>query len=114
MATDLKVGQSVVSSIRFLDQNGQALPTAPVPDSPPQWTQTNPLAETVTASADGLTATSNAISDTAGGSPGVDTLIVSVTVGGRVFEASITHNILPGVAPGPVLTSIEIVDGTPT
>ncbi len=107
MATTLNVGQTLPLSIRFLDQDGKEMSPTPTPDSPPQWAQSNSLAELLTQTADGLSATVVA------SAAGDDTISLDMSVGGRAFSA-ILQVTVAGVVVVPVLTGIEIVPGTPT
>lgn len=101
MATTLTLGQSLPLSIAFLDQNGQPMAPTPAPDSPPAWTSSG---NDLTVAPDGLSAV---LKPTAAGA---DTVTLSVTVGGKTFSATLAVT----VAPIPqVLTSVEIVAGTP-
>ena len=106
MATSLKVGQTLPLSIDFLDQNGNTILTAPVPDAPPVWSSLDPAIESLTPSADGMTA------EVVGLAAGADTVKVDLQVGGVDFTATIDVTV-EAVAPAQVLTSIEIVPGTP-
>jgi hypothetical protein len=104
MATSLQVGQSLPLSIMFSDQNGSPMNVTPVPDSPPTWTNTTAATGGITPSADGLSASY------AGVAAGTDTINLSVVVGGKTFAASIAVTV---AAAAQVLTSVEIVAGTP-
>ena len=98
--TDVTVGHTVVDTIVYLDQNGNPMLTTPTPDSPPTWANlAAPTIDTMTVSADGSTDTVNAVG------AGVDTVTVTVVVGGKSFTASQQLTISP--APQ-VLTSIAI------
>lgn len=106
MATTYTVGQTLPLSLSFLDQNGNPIgPPPPTPDSPPSWSNTTPATETVTASPDGLTASALALA------AGTDTINVTVVVGGQTFNAALAVTVM---AQALVLTSVEIVAGTPT
>ncbi len=107
MATTIKVGQSLPLSIEYLDQSGNPMLTAPMPDAAPQWAQTSPSAESLTASFDGHTATAIGLA------PGDDTVDVKLSVGGRSFSASLGVSVA-AAAGGQTLTSIAIIAGTPT
>src|ERR1700686_915625 len=76
MATPVtvSVGHKVNCSLVFLDQNGNPMLVAPVPDSPPAWSNSTPATETLPSA--GLAATALALA--AGG----DTISVSVIVSG--------------------------------
>lgn len=93
------VGSTLKLAIAFLDQNGSPMASTPAPDAAPAWTNTAAL-ETGAVSTDGLTDV------LAGVAAGVDTLGVSLAVGGVTFSAS--AQVTVGAAPQ-VLTSIEIV-----
>jgi hypothetical protein len=72
----LSVGHTLTDTIVYLDQNGQPMQTAPVPDKPPAWTNLAAnTVDTMQVSADGTTD-----GLTAAG-PGVDTVTVTVVVG---------------------------------
>src|SRR5690242_19198695 len=96
---DVTVGHKVTMNLVFLDQNGNPMLTTVTPDAVPTWTDTTPATGTLTAGADGLSATELAIA------AGTDVVNVSVTVGGVAFAASlgITSTAVPQV-----LTSIQI------
>jgi hypothetical protein len=81
--TDVIVGHTVVDTIMYLDQHGNPMLVTPTPDAPPAWANlADPSIDTMTVSADGSTDTIQALA------PGVDTVTVTVTVGGVVFQAS--------------------------
>ena len=105
MTLPMNIGQSVALSIAYLDQNGQPMTVQPTPDAPPSWTAGNPAVDTLTVAADGNSATDLAIA------AGVDTISLSLAVGGQTFAATLALTVVP---PPQVLTSIEIVAGTPT
>ena len=102
MALTLNVGQQVQLSLSYLDQNGQ--PMTVMPDSPPSWSAGNPATDALTVVADGSSAIDVALA------AGTDTVGVTVVVGGRSFAASLALTVAP---PPQVLTSVEIVAGTP-
>ena len=104
MALTMNIGQSVALSIAYLDQNGQPMTVQPTPDAPPTWTAGDPAVDTLTVAADGNSATDLALA------AGADTLTLSVTVGGKTFGATLALTVVP---PPQVLTSVEIVAGTP-
>ncbi len=108
MATTLAVGQSLPLTIKYLDQLGNEMATAPTPDTPPAWTQSNSAAETLTPAADGLSAEVAAVAE------GEDTVSLSLAVAGLSFSASLAVTVHAVAPPAQVLTSIEIVPGTPT
>jgi hypothetical protein len=99
---NLTVGHTATMAIEYLDQNGNPMLTAPVPDSAPTWTDTpsSPPVDTFTPAAGGLTATLAAIA------PGSDTVTLAVTVSGKTYNATLVVTI--SAAPQ-VLTSIAIV-----
>ena len=99
------VGQSLPLSIQFLDQNGHEMAVTPTPDAPPAWTNGNPAVDTLTVSADGLSASDLGVS------AGADTIGVSLSVGGVSFAASDAVTV---TAAPQTLTSIAIVEGTPS
>lgn len=103
MATSMTVGQTLPLSIAELDQNGHPMTTFVTPDSPPTWTQSD-TSNTLTVSADGLTATLTGVT------VGTDTLSLTVAAGGKTFSATLDVVIAAAVQ---VLTSVEIVAGTP-
>lgn len=105
MATTLTLGQTVPLSISYLDQNGQPMTTAPTPDAPPVWANGDPTVDTLTVAPDGNSATDLAVA------AGADTITVNLSVGGKSFSASLAVTVIP---PPQVLTSVEIVAGTPT
>lgn len=104
MAAIIRVGQTDEMSIIYLDQDGQPMDAPAVLDSQPVWSNSNPVSETVMASADGMTSTQTGLE------VGNDTIGLSVTVGGHDFTASLSVSIEP---PAQVLTSIQIKSGTP-
>jgi hypothetical protein len=99
--TDVTVGHVVTDTILFLDQNGNPMLVTPAPDAPPVWTNApgTPPVDSMSVSADGLTATITALA--AGG----DTIGVTVLVGGVSFAATQSLNI---AAAPQVLTSVAI------
>ena len=107
MAETMNVGQSITFSIEYRDQDGKKMETPPTPDAAPVWANTNPLAETLTASLDGNTAVATGIA------AGSDTARVQLMVGGVSYEATddVTVN---AVVPTQTLTSIGIVASAPT
>lgn len=109
MATELQIGETLPLSIAFLDQHGQPMPSNPIPDAPPQWANTTPLTEAVTAALDGLSA--NAVALAAGN----DTIKVTLTVSGTEYTATldVTVDAAVPMVVAPTLTSIGIVAGVP-
>lgn len=98
--TDVVVGHEIVNTIVYLDQNGQPMLVTPTPDSAPVWTNlAAPTIDTMSVSADGSTDTVSAVG------AGVDSLSVTVTVGGVAFTA--VEQISISAAPQ-VLTSVAI------
>lgn len=100
--TTASVGHKIVSTILYLDQNGNPMITGVVvPDSPPVWTGGNNAVETLSVSADGATATWEAVG------AGTDTVTLTLIVGGKTFTAQAVHNV---TAAPQVLTSITIAE----
>lgn len=98
--TDVTVGHEIVYTIQYLDQNGQPMLSPVTPDSAPVWSNlAAPTIDTMSVSADGSTDTVSAVG------AGVDSVSVSVTVGGAVFSA--VDQVSVGAAPQ-VLTSIAL------
>lgn len=98
--TDVTVGHEIVYTIVYLDQNGQPMLSPVTPDSAPTWTNlAAPTIDTMSVSADGSTDTVTAVG------AGVDSVSVSVTVGGAVFQA--VDQVSVDAAPQ-VLTSIAL------
>jgi hypothetical protein len=104
MAIILNVGQPETLTIAYLDQNGQPMATTPTPDAPPTWSNANPAVDALTVAADGNSATDTGLSG------GTDTINLNLSVGGVAFSASAAVTVTP---PAQVLSSIEIVAGTP-
>jgi hypothetical protein len=98
---NLTVGHTATLGITYLDQNGNPMLTAPVPDSPPSWTNnpSAPSVDTFTPSTDGTSATLVA------NSAGSDSVGLSVIVGGQTFPASLAVTIS---AEAQVLTAVAI------
>lgn len=94
------VGHTITYAIGYLDAQGNPMMTAPVPDSPPAWSNSTPATGTLVASADGMTAVETAVA------PGSDIVSLSLVVGGVKFGA--TQGLIV-VAPAQVLTSIAIL-----
>ena len=105
MAITLNVGQSVPLTIAFLDQHGQPMATMPTLDAPAEWANSNAAVDTLAVADDHLSATDTAVAE------GTDTVTLSLSVGGVAFSA--TLDVTVAAAPQ-VLTSVEIVPGTPT
>ena len=99
LMTTVTVGHTASLSISFLDANGNPMLTAPTPDAVPVWSAGDATIDTLTASADGLTAQDVAIA------AGSDTVSMSVVVGGATFAATLA---LVVQAPPQVLTSVAI------
>ena len=95
----LTVGHTASLAFVYLDQDGNPMLTAPVPDKAPEWTQSNASAATLTPSSDGVTASEKGIA------AGTDVVTVSVVVDGVEFAAQGTFNV--SAAPQK-LTSIEM------
>lgn len=98
------VGQPLPMSIAFFDADHNPMSPTPVPDTPPSWTDTTPATGTLTVAADGLTASELGVA------AGADTVNLAVIVGGQTFSATLD---LVVQAKPQVLTSVEIVAGTP-
>jgi hypothetical protein len=105
MSTAINVGQTLSLAISFLDQAGSPMLTTPTPDSPPTWTQSNAAAETLAVAADGLTAVGTPVA------AGIDTITLTVMVGGVSFSATLEVDVAAVAPPAQVLTSVAI---TPT
>ncbi len=108
MASTQNVGQTTSFSIAYMDQNGQPMVPTPAPDAPPAWSQSTPATETLTAAADGNTASALGLA------AGSDTVQVTVLVGGVSFSATIDMTVNAVAPPAQVLTSIAIVAAPPT
>ena len=80
--TTATVGQTITYAIGYLDTAGNPISPAPTPDSAPSWTQTTPATDTLTASADGNSATALTLA------AGTDSVTVTLSVGGVSFTAS--------------------------
>jgi len=102
MDVTLSIGHTLTDTIAYLDQNGNPMLTTPTPDSPPVWSDSTPATETLTVAADGSSATGTPLA------VGVDTVSLTVIVGGVTFSA--TQNVIVTAAPQ-VLTKVDI---TPT
>lgn len=99
MAVTLSVGHKLNISIVFLDQNGNPMKSDPTLDAVPQWSNTTPATETLAVDASGLTATATSVV------AGTDTVNVSLTVAGNVFQTAL--DVTVEEAPQ-VLTSIAL------
>lgn len=97
--TTVTVGHSIALSIKFFDQNGNPMLTAPAPDAPPIWSNTTPATETLKPAADGLTCEADALA------AGSDTVSLSLMVGGKAFSATLAVTV---EAEPQVLTSVAI------
>jgi hypothetical protein len=106
MAATQNVGQTTSFSIAYMDQNGQPMVPMPTPDAPPAWSQSDSAVDTLTAAADGNTASAFGLA------PGTETIAVSLAVGGQSFSATIDMTVV-AVVPTQTLTSIEIVASPP-
>ncbi len=106
MAATQDVGQTTSFSIAYFDQNGQPMAATPTPDAPPSWSQSDPAVDTLTASADGNTATALGIA------AGSETIEVDLAVGGQSFKATIDM-VVNAVVPTQILASIGIVASPP-
>lgn len=104
MATSFNVGQKLPLSISFLDQNGQPMANPPTPDAPPTWSNGSAATDTLTVAPDGLSASDLGVA------AGTDTVAVSLAVATVAFSATLAVTV---AAAPQVLTSIEIVPGTP-
>jgi hypothetical protein len=78
------VGHKINCSIGFLDTNGNPMLATPAPDAVPSWSNTTPASETLVPAGDGLTAVATALA------AGSDQINLSLTVGGKVFQASLS------------------------
>jgi hypothetical protein len=83
MTTILTIGHKLGLSIQVLDQNGNPMLTPVVYDAAPVWSNTTPATETLSVATDGQTATGTPVA------PGLDTVSVSFSIGGKVFNASL-------------------------
>ncbi len=100
---DVTVGHKVSMTLVFLDQNGNPMLTPVVPDAVPTWSDSTPATGTLSAGADGLSASELAVA------AGTDVVNVSLAVGGVAFAASL--GITVAEAPQ-VLTSVSITATT--
>jgi hypothetical protein len=99
MGTKLSMGHTLALAIAYLDQNGNPLLVAPIPDAPPTWSNTTAATETLAASADGLTCVGTPLA------PGNDTVSLGLVVNGVSFAATLGVEVDP--APQ-VLTAVAI------
>lgn len=90
----ISVGHTLSLALVILDQNGNPMITPPAITGA-GWTDTNSAAETLTASADGQTASAVAIA------PGPDTINVGLVAGG----VSLTGSLAVEVDPAPQVPS---------
>lgn len=100
MSVSLSVGHKASFTLEFMDQLGNPMLVTPKPDAIPVWADTTPATGTLTAAADGLSASEVAIA------AGADTVSVALAVSGIQFKASID---LAVTAAPQVLTSIGIL-----
>lgn len=100
MAQQLHVDQIDTISIAAVDAAGN--PVVATFDSPPVWTNSNPLAATNVVSSDGLT---NVLTPVAGATGQVTTVAVTAIIGGTTFTASSDYTIVAGAVAG-----INLVD----
>ncbi len=107
MATTIKAGQTLPMTLKYTDTAGNVTTTFKT-DSPAQWADTTPTADTLSADADGNSA--EALGLPAGGD---DTINVTVMAGGVPFTASLALTVEPEVVVR-TLAKVEIVPGTPT
>jgi hypothetical protein len=100
MATTYTIGHTLTATIRYLDQNRNPMLVTPVLDAVPSWSNTNPAAETLTVSPDGLSVLASPVA------PGLDTISLLVATGGQTFSATLDVEV---DAAAQVLSFIEIV-----
>jgi len=105
MTVKVNIGHIVTNTIEYLDQRGNPMLTVVTPDVAPAWTFDDATGQpiggdTLIVSADGLTAKVRAAD------AGTDTLGLSVTVGGKTYQASISIEIDPEPQ---VLGGVQIV-----
>ena len=106
MAATQNVGQTTSFSIAYFDQNGAPMAVTPTPDATPAWSQSDPTVDTLTAAADGNTASALGLK------AGTETIEVALAVGGHSFSATIDMTVV-AVVPAQTLTSIGIVASPP-
>ena len=83
MTTILTIGHKLGLAIQVLDQHGNPY-LAPVSyDAAPAWANANPEVETLAVATDGQTATGTPVA------PGLDTVSLSFSIGGKVFNATL-------------------------
>lgn len=97
-----KVGDTVAFGIKFVAADGTEV-TGIKPDSAPAWSDSNSAVETITESADGLTAGGPVIA------AGTDTVKVDLMVGGVPFSALSVVTATVVTPPPPAFDHIEIV-----
>jgi hypothetical protein len=100
MATVLTIGHTLKLALQVLDQNGNPMLTPVSFDAVPAWSNTTPATETLAVSGDGLSATGTPVA------PGLDTVSVSFTIGGKPFSATLAVEVDPAVQ---VATSAIII-----
>ena len=93
------IGHTVSCTLVYVDQSGNPMLVTPSPDAPPVWTDTTPATGTLTASADGLSASEVAVA------AGADTITVTLAVAGVSFTASVDVTVTPAAQ---VLAGIQI------
>ncbi len=101
--TPVTAGHKITYAIAYLDANGRPMLMTPTPDGPPSWTNapSAPGIDTLTAAGDSAILQTNAAD-----ADSSDTVSVTVTVGGKTFQAS--DAVAISAAPQ-VLSSIELV-----
>ena len=107
MASSINVGQTLPMTIQYLDAAGNVL-TGITPDAAPAWSDTTPASDTLTAAADGNSATALGLA------AGSDTISVALSVKGTPFSAELALTVVQPAPPPPVVASIAIVPGAPT
>ena len=83
MTTVLTIGHKLGLALQVLDQNGNPMLTPVTFDAAPVWANTTPATETLSAAADGQSATGTPVA------PGADLISVSFTIGGVPFSATL-------------------------
>ena len=96
----LAVGHTLSMAIQFLDQHGNPMLTAPVPDTAPAWTNSTPATETLAVAGSGLSCVGTPVA------VGTDVVTLALAVGGVTFSAVLDVTVS---AEAQVLTSIAIV-----
>jgi len=99
MTVKVVVGKTIALEVVYQDQNGNPMLSPVAPDAAPAWSNANPAGATLAAAADGLTCVATTVA------PGVDTVGLSLNVGGQAFSASLAVEV---DAPPQVLSSIAI------